>query len=149
MHRGSCLCGRVRYELSREPGEFGYCHCTSCRKASGSAHAANAPVDRDAFTLTAGDDVLREFESSHHATRIGAGQPVGGIGEVDHRDYLVDPRCPLLSGDVEKPREPADVLATGESTFDRKLLRHVPEKTPDRHRPRANVDAENLDFADL
>lgn len=64
MHRGSCLCGRVRYELSREPGEFGYCHCTSCRKASGSAHAANAPVDRDAFTLTAGDDVLREFESS-------------------------------------------------------------------------------------
>jgi hypothetical protein len=64
MHRGSCLCGRVRYELSRELGEFGYCHCTSCRKASGSAHAANAPVERDAFTLTAGDDVLREFESS-------------------------------------------------------------------------------------
>ena len=64
MHRGSCLCGRVRYELAGELGEFGYCHCTSCRKASGSAHAANAPIDRDKFSLIAGEDVLREFESS-------------------------------------------------------------------------------------
>jgi hypothetical protein len=64
MHRGSCLCGSVRYEISRELGELGYCHCTSCRKASGSAHAANAPIDRDAFTLLSGADVLREYESS-------------------------------------------------------------------------------------
>jgi hypothetical protein len=64
MHRGSCLCGSVRYELSGELGEFGYCHCTSCRKASGSAHAANAPIDRDKFTLVSGEDVLREYESS-------------------------------------------------------------------------------------
>jgi 4-carboxymuconolactone decarboxylase len=64
LHRGSCLCGRVRYELTAEPGEFGYCHCTSCRKASGSAHAANAPVDRADFRLVAGAEVLREHEST-------------------------------------------------------------------------------------
>ena len=64
MHRGSCLCGRIAYELSEEPGEFGYCHCTSCRKASGSAHAANAPVSRAAFRLLRGAQVLREYESS-------------------------------------------------------------------------------------
>jgi hypothetical protein len=64
MHKGSCLCGNVRYELTSELGEFGYCHCTSCRKASGSAHAANAPIDRKDFSLISGANTLREFESS-------------------------------------------------------------------------------------
>jgi hypothetical protein len=64
MHKGSCLCGQVKYELSAELGDFGYCHCTSCRKASGSAHAANAPIGRADFRLCEGDNVIREFESS-------------------------------------------------------------------------------------
>jgi hypothetical protein len=64
MFKGSCLCGNVKYELGAEPGDFGYCHCTSCRKASGSAHAANAPISRAHFRLKSGDDTLREFESS-------------------------------------------------------------------------------------
>jgi len=63
LYEGSCLCGAVRYEISGELGAFGYCHCTSCRKASGSAHAANAPVERSRFRL-ASADTLREFESS-------------------------------------------------------------------------------------
>lgn len=49
---------------SAEPGAFGYCHCTSCRKATGSAHAANAPVNRAAFHLLSGKELIREFESS-------------------------------------------------------------------------------------
>ncbi|OKB68304.1 hypothetical protein BHU62_02200 [Serratia marcescens] len=64
MYDGSCLCQKVKYTLLSEPGDFGYCHCISCRKASGSAHGANAPVNRQHFVLTAGKEVLREFESS-------------------------------------------------------------------------------------
>ena len=64
MHRGSCLCGDVRYEIDGELGDFGYCHCKSCQKASGSAHAANCPVLRGDFRLVSGADSLREFESS-------------------------------------------------------------------------------------
>ena len=64
MHRGSCLCGNIRYELDAELGEFGYCHCRTCQKASGSAHAANAPIDRIHFRLMSGVDSLKEFESS-------------------------------------------------------------------------------------
>ena len=64
VHKGSCLCGRIRYEITGELGDFGYCHCTTCRKASGSVHAANSPVDRDRFRLVGGADVIREFESS-------------------------------------------------------------------------------------
>jgi hypothetical protein len=64
MFEGSCLCRQIRYRLSAEPGAFGYCHCTSCRKARGSAHAANAPVDRASFQLLQGKVLAREFESS-------------------------------------------------------------------------------------
>jgi hypothetical protein len=64
MYEGSCLCKSVRYEVTGELGDFGYCHCTSCRKASGSAHAANSPVDRARFRLLSGRETLREYESS-------------------------------------------------------------------------------------
>jgi hypothetical protein len=64
MYKGSCLCGGIRYVIDGQLGDFGYCHCTSCRKASGSAHAANSPVDRADFQLLSGAQMLREFESS-------------------------------------------------------------------------------------
>ena len=64
MFEGSCLCGRVKYRLTAAPGPFGYCHCKDCRKASGSAHSANAPVDRTDFLVLEGRSLIREFESS-------------------------------------------------------------------------------------
>jgi putative intracellular protease/amidase len=63
-YEGSCLCGAVHYEVAGELGEFGYCHCKSCRKASGTAHAANAPVDRRNFRIVRGAHGVRQFESS-------------------------------------------------------------------------------------
>ena len=79
MHKGSCLCGSIRYELSAELGDFGYCHCKSCRKASGTAHAANAPIDRAHFHLTDEDGTLREYQSSPGKFRAfcsGCGSPL-------------------------------------------------------------------------
>ena len=79
MYKGSCLCQSVQYEIAGEIGEFGYCHCANCRKASGSAHAANAPVQRADFHLLSGADCLREFESSPGKVRVfcgGCGSPL-------------------------------------------------------------------------
>lgn len=70
MHHGSCLCGSVRYELHAELGDFGFCHCKSCQKASGSAHAANAPIGREHFRLLSGTETLREYESSPGKFRV-------------------------------------------------------------------------------
>ena len=70
VYRGSCLCRSVRYEVFGELGDFGYCHCRSCQKASGSAHAANAPIDRDDFVLLSGSEALRQFESSPGKFRV-------------------------------------------------------------------------------
>ena len=37
LRTGSCLCGDVRYTVRGEPVHVGRCHCTDCRKESGSA----------------------------------------------------------------------------------------------------------------
>ncbi len=61
---GGCLCGRVRYRLLAPPGPVVLCHCNQCRKAQGSAFAANAPLRRADFQLLSGAEALCGFESS-------------------------------------------------------------------------------------
>ena len=74
MHSGSCLCGSIRYEIKGELGEFGYCHCQSCRKASGSAFGANVGIERNRLRLEDPGDMAREFESSPGKIRVFCGQ---------------------------------------------------------------------------
>jgi hypothetical protein len=38
---GSCLCGEVTFEVVGEFENFFFCHCSRCRKDTGSAHASN------------------------------------------------------------------------------------------------------------
>lgn len=38
---GSCLCGTVRFAIAGDFDAFFLCHCSRCRKNSGSAHGAN------------------------------------------------------------------------------------------------------------
>lgn len=55
MHSGSCLCGEVRYEVEGAFERFYLCHCTHCRKDTGSAHAANLFSSSAKLTWLAGD----------------------------------------------------------------------------------------------
>ena len=38
---GGCLCGAVRYTLNAEPQAVVLCHCTHCRRQSGSVFSTN------------------------------------------------------------------------------------------------------------
>ncbi len=40
-YKGSCLCGKVTFEIEGDFKNFYLCHCERCRKDTGSAHAAN------------------------------------------------------------------------------------------------------------
>ncbi len=68
---GKCLCGKVSYELSGNMGIFQYCHCSRCRKFTGSAHAANLLVAVDQFRWLSGEEQVGRFEpkeAKHFAT---------------------------------------------------------------------------------
>lgn len=62
--RGSCLCGAVRFEISGEFDAFFLCHCSRCRKDSGSAHAANLFSSSATLAWLAGKDQVKSWRLS-------------------------------------------------------------------------------------
>jgi hypothetical protein len=60
--KGSCLCGSVAFELTGPPSAFRYCHCSRCRKATGSAHAANLFVPQDRFRWLSGESQVGRYK---------------------------------------------------------------------------------------
>ena len=62
VYGGSCLCGQVSYNV-REPFLFfHHCHCSRCRKSSGSAHSANILVKSAQFQWVTGEELVRRYE---------------------------------------------------------------------------------------
>jgi hypothetical protein len=58
---GSCLCGKVAFEISGTPVKFLYCHCSSCQKSTGSVHAANLAFPEDAVRWRLGEELIERF----------------------------------------------------------------------------------------
>ena len=70
MHKGSCLCGTVKYVVRGKFGAAIYCHCSLCRKATASAFATNAPVAAGDFVVIEGESALKAFDSSPGVHRL-------------------------------------------------------------------------------
>lgn len=60
---GSCLCTKVRYNISGDLEDIVHCHCETCRKAHGTAFSSVAAVKDDDFELS-GQAFLNAYESS-------------------------------------------------------------------------------------
>ncbi len=72
IHKGGCLCGAVRYEISGAPIMSGFCHCQMCQKLSGAGHSFGMMIQESAFrangatkgyawTADSGNKVTTEF----------------------------------------------------------------------------------------
>lgn len=69
--QGSCFCGEVSYQITGNLGIFQYCHCSRCRKVTGSAHCANLMVAPDQFSWLQGEAMVSTYEpeqTRHFAT---------------------------------------------------------------------------------
>ena len=62
MPTGTCVCGAVAFEVRPPFRFFQYCHCSRCRKRTGSIHAANIAVFADQLTITRGAEHAKAFE---------------------------------------------------------------------------------------
>lgn len=58
---GSCQCANVRFRIDGAFDGFFLCHCSRCRKDTGSAHAANAFASTAKLTWLAGGETVRTF----------------------------------------------------------------------------------------
>jgi hypothetical protein len=60
--KGSCLCGSVKYEVVGEAKRFYHCHCSRCRKATGTGHASNLFLEPGSLTWITGQEHIRAFK---------------------------------------------------------------------------------------
>lgn len=87
MHKGSCLCGAVCFEVDGALHPPDACHCQQCRKQSGHFWASTN-VTRDKLHLTGGDQV--KWYQSSSAIRRGFCGTCGSVlfwDPVD-RDFI-------------------------------------------------------------
>ncbi|MGQ0531972.1 MAG: GFA family protein [Caulobacteraceae bacterium] len=66
-HKGSCLCGAIRFEVEGDLPEPDACHCSQCRKQSGHFWAST-DIPRAALSVH-GSDKLSWYRSSEKVQR--------------------------------------------------------------------------------
>lgn len=83
---GSCLCGEVRYTIEGSFERFYLCHCSHCRKDTGSAHAANLFSSTARLTWLSGEGAVTTYRlpETRHARSFcaicGSALPLPGTG---------------------------------------------------------------------
>lgn len=64
---GKCMCGAVRYSVPDRFEYAMYCHCSECRRTTGSAFKPLAGIKRDKLNIVSGqDNVLRYGDAIGH-----------------------------------------------------------------------------------
>jgi hypothetical protein len=111
--RGSCLCGAVKYEVSGEPKRFVHCHCSRCRKATGTGHASNLFLQPGVLKWLNGEQQVRTFKvpeakrfTNNFCANCGSRLP----RQTKDTDSVIIPAGSL---DDEVPIEPQARIFTG------------------------------------
>ncbi len=78
--QGKCLCGRVEFELIGSIPRLYQCHCSLCRKVSGSSANAALVIDAAQFRWLGGEEEISQYESetafkSHFCRHCGSPVP--------------------------------------------------------------------------
>lgn len=69
QYRGSCLCGKISFEI-RGPLESALnCHCPQCQKAHAAPFRSRAAVAAECFRWTAGEEHITWYASSPGCSR--------------------------------------------------------------------------------
>ena len=122
-HAGSCLCGAVRFSIEGEFERFYLCHCSHCRKDTGSAHAANLfSATARLQWLSGGDKVTTYALPATRHTRCFC--PICGSA-LPHAagEFLAVP-AGSLDTDVRR-RPDAHIFVTSRASWD-KALEDIP-----------------------
>jgi hypothetical protein len=105
MYLGKCLCGEVHIKLNGNISDIIHCHCSLCRKNSGTAFATNGFINTAEFEITLGKNSLSSFSfkpgrSRHFCSQCGS--PVYSSNDDDPTRLRI--RLGIFDSDItEKP----------------------------------------------
>jgi len=100
---GQCLCGKIKYEVTKIEDRMGHCHCSMCRKFHGAAFATLGEAKTENFRWVTGEAQLKSYVAPNGTTRkfcnnCGSSlifEPAGDAGE------LIEFSLGTLDSDIE------------------------------------------------
>ena len=85
MALGECNCGAIGFEISAELSDVFVCHCSICRRATGSNGIAVVVVDNTDFRWLCGEELVTSWKKPNTEWEIGfcrtCGSPVPGSND--------------------------------------------------------------------
>ena len=63
MMTGNCLCGEIVYQLNSDIKAIVFCHCSRCRKQTGSAFNSATLINKEDLTFVKGEENIKVFSS--------------------------------------------------------------------------------------
>jgi hypothetical protein len=69
-YQGSCLCGKIGFEVDQFAPQTGNCHCSMCRKFHGAAYATIAEARSVHFRWTRGEKWLKTYTADNGTRRM-------------------------------------------------------------------------------
>ncbi|PCJ42699.1 MAG: aldehyde-activating protein [SAR86 cluster bacterium] len=103
MYIGKCLCGEVNINVTGAITDIIHCHCSLCRKSSGTAYATNGFVNNSDFKITSGVEKLSTFEYKPGRNRYfcsNCGSPVYSSNEKDPGRIRI--RLGIVDSDIDE-----------------------------------------------
>jgi hypothetical protein len=58
---GNCLCGKISFEIDRKNIKLYQCHCSLCRKQSGSYSNAATIIENEKFRFLTGNELINSW----------------------------------------------------------------------------------------
>ena len=107
--RGSCLCGKVRFEVTEPFESVSACHCTTCKKISGGAGTVSGRCRTAAITIFDGEELLRTY------------QPAEGLAKT----FCLECGSNLFGGGWPQSERASVRLSAIDTPFDRKPESHI------------------------
>lgn len=96
---GSCLCGKVSFEITNDFQRFFMCHCEQCQKISGSDHVSNLFAEPDSLTWLAGKEAIKRFDYPGRGfTNAFCSDCGSGVPYLNQRGTAVVVRAGSLNG---------------------------------------------------
>jgi len=107
--QGSCLCGKVRYQVTDISPRMGHCHCKMCRKFHGAAFSTFGEVSAANFEWLDGESLIKSYQGENGTIRKFCGECGSSLVFVPSKD-------------------PGEVVEFSLGTLDSNI-----EQTPDAH----------------
>ncbi|WP_196137220.1 GFA family protein [Aliikangiella sp. G2MR2-5] len=100
MLKGECNCGQVAFEVDTSVSDVYYCHCSICRRATGTNGIPVIVIANEHFRWIQGEDKISSWEKPGHDWQMSfcsnCGSPLPGSND-ETRMYV--PCGLIMSGD--------------------------------------------------